>query len=90
MKESLQKAYQEGAVEAAVLLKMNVWEGLNFSDMSESVVANMQKIELDIAHARLALIKALSSDPSMNDRRVAQITREVIIPHEIKRRAIRE
>jgi len=79
------RRYQEGAVEAMVLLRFNLWETLDFDDLTPSVRATVERIELAISESRAALLSAVSHDPGITEREVARITHDVIIPHQTGR-----
>lgn len=79
------ETYQEGAVEAIVLLRFNLWEELTFEDLTPTVRATISKVEDRINRSREALIRACAFDPYMGDTTVTRITSERIIPHETGR-----
>jgi hypothetical protein len=79
--------YQEGAVEALVILRFNLWENLAFDDLTPTVRAMVADVEKRIDRARKALLRSTALDPAMDDALVQKITHERIIPHETGRLA---
>jgi len=77
--------YQIGAVEALVLLRVNLWKDLAFEDLTPNVRAMIAFVEDRIQRSRKALIHATAFDPDVTEAKVAKITSEVVIPHETGR-----
>jgi len=74
--------YQIGAVEALVLLRVNLWKDLAFEDLTPNVRSMIADLEDRIQRSRKALIHATAFDPGVTKAKVAKITSEVVIPHE--------
>jgi len=74
--------YQTGAVEALVLLRINLWKDLDFEDLTPNVRALIAFVEDRIKRSRKALLDPTAFDPGITKERVASITSTVEIPDE--------
>jgi hypothetical protein len=77
---SLLERYRKACIEAGIIMRFNVWEDLEFDDLTASVRATINKIEDRIQASRGAIISVLASDPSVTEKMVNDVARDDLMP----------
>jgi len=67
--------YRKAAIQASIIMRVNLWEDLLFDDMTPSVMATMKKASERIMGARSAFIEVLASDSEVTQAMVEAQTK---------------